>query len=1056
MFMSTILSKTIKTLSLLLSLCCFTSFQALAQADTIPQKMLERYTFRNIGPAGMSGRITAIKVAPSNEQVIYAGSASGGLWKSTNGGQSWGALFQNEAVSSVGALALDPQNPDVIYVGTGEGNPRNSLTSGYGLYQSIDGGKNWKCLGLEQTRNIHRILVHPYNPNILYVAAIGTPWGDSEHRGVYKSTDRGKSWKKILYKNERTGAAELIMDPQNPDKLMVNMWNHRRNPWFFKSGGDGSGLFVSFDGGESWQERTDKNGLPKGGLGRVGLAIAPSNTKRVYALVESKGNNAIYRSNDGGYNWKKVSEEDNIGNRPFYYAEIYVDPKNENRLFSLWTMLSMSEDAGKSWKVIAPYSSVHPDHHSFYIHPENPSYIIEGNDGGLNISRDGGKNWRFVENLPVAQFYHVNYDMDLPYNVYGGMQDNGSWKGPAYVWRRGGIRNSYWQELYFGDGFDVVPDLSDPRYVYAMSQQGYVGRIDTETGYSKLIRPVHPEAKELRYNWNAAIAQDPFEANTVYFGAQYVFKSTDKGENWDLISPDLTTNDSSKQKYGESGGLTYDVTGAETYTSILAIEPDKKEANVLWVGSDDGVLSLSRDGGKNWNSKLFSKLPGAAKGAWIPQVVASPHKAGAAFVVVNDYRRNNWKAYLYYTENYGKSFKRLASPDNIPGYVLSVVQDHLQPNLLFLGTNRGLYFSLNSGKSWQQWGKDFPTVPVTDLKIHPREGDLIAGTFGRSCQILDDLSPLRALAANKQEVLDAKVRAFDAPTAYQVRYKRADGTRFAANAIFQGDNRGQGARISFWSNITESDSIKAKKARLSIVNTDGDTIRTLYKNYKEGLNRVGWSLDGKSEAFPAKKAAIIDTTERGGLSVLPGTYKVWVRIGAYTDDVQLEVKSDPRIKYNMADQLAFHEQMRDFNKKVKVLRAASEELKRSKETLKSIKAIYKLREADSSKTAMLDSIKAVSKSLKTLEEKLYGKVVEGYYDQPNTIREQYGAARGYFDNLGGISSGGKVLLDKSIQSMEDYLKEVNAFYASEWKTFKIYVEQEKVSLFGESKTFKLE
>ncbi len=581
--------------------------------DTLPMKLLKNYSFRSIGPAGMSGRITAIQVAPHNKQIIYAGSASGGMWKSNNGGQSWEVIFNNEAVSSVGAIGLDPQNPDVLYVGTGEGNPRNSLTSGAGLYKSIDGGKHWILMGLEKTRNIHRVLVHPRNPQIIYAAAIGTPWGDSEHRGVYKSTDGGKQWKKVLYVNEKTGAAELIMDPVNPDKLMVSMWEHRRNPWFFKSGGAGSGLYVTFDGGEHWQKRTDKDGLPKGDLGRLGLAIAPSNTKRVYALVESKGNNAIYRSDDGGYKWSKVSEEDNIGNRPFYYAEIYVDPINENRIFSLWTMLSMSEDAGKSWKVIAPYSSVHPDHHAFFIHPEAPSYIIEGNDGGLNISRDGGKNWRFVENLPIAQFYHINYDMELPYNVYGGMQDNGSWKGPAYVWRRGGIRNSYWQELFFGDGFDVVPDLSDARYVYAMSQQGYVGRVDTETGYTKMIRPVHPDGEVLRYNWNAAIAQDPFDPSTVYFGAQYVFKSTDKGSNWTVISPDLTSNDSTRQTFGESGGLTYDVTGAETYTTILAIEPDKLERDVLWTGSDDGVLSLTRDGGAKWITNLYAKLPGAPK-----------------------------------------------------------------------------------------------------------------------------------------------------------------------------------------------------------------------------------------------------------------------------------------------------------------------------------------------------------------------------------------------------------------------------------------------------------
>ncbi len=1025
--------------------------------DTIPREKLKNYRFRSIGPAGMSGRITAIKVAPGNKQLIYAGSASGGLWKSANGGQSWKSLFSNEAVSSVGAIGLDPQNPDVLYVGTGEGNPRNSLTSGYGLYKSLDGGKSWTLMGLEKTRNIHRILVHPHNPQILYVAAIGTPWGDSEHRGVYKSTDGGKHWEKALYINERTGAAELIMDPKNPEKLMVSMWEHRRNPWLFTSGGENSGLYVSFDGGENWQQRTEKDGLPKGKLGRLGLAIAPSNTQRVYALVEHTGNNALYRSDDGGFKWFKVSEDDKIGNRPFYYAEIYVDPKNENRLFSLWTMLSMSEDAGKSWKVIAPYSSVHPDHHAFFIHPEDPSYIIEGNDGGLNISRDGGKNWRFVENLPIAQFYHINYDMELPYNVYGGMQDNGSWKGPAYVWRAGGIRNSYWQELYFGDGFDVVPDLEDARYVYAMSQQGYVGRIDTETGYTKLIRPVHPEGKTLRYNWNAAIAQDPFEPSTLYFGAQYVFKSKNKGSTWEVISPDLTTNDSTKQTFGESGGLTYDVTGAETYTTILAIEPDKREQHVLWTGSDDGVLALSRDGGKSWNTALFGELPGAPQGAWIPQIVTSPHKAGAAFVVVNDYRRNNWEAFLYYTENYGKSFRRLASPEKVPGYVLSVVQDPIAPDLLFMGTNTGLYFSLNKGKAWQKWGNDFPTVPVADLKIHPREGDLIAGTFGRSCFILDDLAPLRALAESKQKVMQQKLKAFAAPPAYQVKYRRADGTRFAANAMYAGENRNRGARLSFWSNVTEEDSLKAKKTKVYVLDSMRDTIRTLKHKYVPGLNRLNWPLDARSTPFPSRKDAIRDTNERGGMDILPGSYTLVFAMGPYRDSTSVEVKPDPRIAYRLEEQERHYALMQDLDKKVKVLHKATRQLKHSKETLKALRGILKLRAPDTTQNALLDSIKEMDKAIGRLEEKVYGKEVEGYYDQPHTLKEQYEAVRWYLnDNLSQPGEASQLLLAKTIKSMASFLEELNAFYETEWADFKAYIKKKEVSLFAESERFDLD
>ncbi|MGB0979316.1 MAG: WD40/YVTN/BNR-like repeat-containing protein, partial [Croceimicrobium sp.] len=396
----------------ILLIAAFLSLNLVYAQDSIPQKFLNDIEFRSIGPAGMSGRITAIKVDPRNENHIYAGSASGGLWESRNGGTSWDCIFNNEAVSSVGAIALDPHNPDLIWLGTGEGNPRNSNTGGAGLYRSLDGGKTWKLMGLEQSRHIHRVIVHPHQSNTIYVAAIGNPWADSEHRGVYKSTDGGESWERILYNNERTGAAEMVMDPQNPEKLIVNMWEHRRNPWFFKSGGKGSGLYITYDGGKTWEQKTEKHGLPKGELGRMGIAIAASQPDRIYALVEKKGKNALYRSDNGGAKWRMISQDENIGNRPFYYAEIYVDPQNENRVYSIWSVISRSEDGGKNWQVIAPYNYIHPDHHAFFIHPENPSYIINGNDGGLNISRDRGESWRFVNNLPLAQFYHISYDME--------------------------------------------------------------------------------------------------------------------------------------------------------------------------------------------------------------------------------------------------------------------------------------------------------------------------------------------------------------------------------------------------------------------------------------------------------------------------------------------------------------------------------------------------------------------------------------------------------------------------------------------------------------------
>ncbi|MFH0758775.1 MAG: hypothetical protein V2B15_15915, partial [Bacteroidota bacterium] len=539
-------------------------------SQSLDMDYLKGMKARNIGPGGMSGRVTSIDVERDDASIFYVGTASGGLWKTSNGGINFKPIFEKEEVASIGAVAVDPGNPDVIWVGTGEGNPRNSLNGGCGIYKSLDGGRNWNLLGLENTRHIHRIIVNPANTDVVYVGAIGSPWGPHSERGVYKTTDGGKSWKQILFINELTGVADMVMDPGNPDKLFVAMWEHQRWPWFFKSGGPGSGLHMTVDGGETWTKITEKEGLPKGELGRIGLAIAGGNSTYVYALVESK-KNAIYRSTDGGYSWEKRGDE-NIGDRPFYYADIYVDPTNENRVYSLYSQVNISEDGGKTFSTLIG-NNIHSDHHAWWIHPTNPAFMIDGNDGGMAITYDRGKNWRHVTNLPVSQFYHINVDMETPYNVYGGMQDNGSWRGPGYTWTGGGIINTYWDFLMGGDGFDVVPVPGDPTTCYAMSQQGNVRRVNLETGGTVDIKPAKTGEEELRFHWNAAIAQDPFDAGTIYFGSQFVHESTNRGDSWSTISPDLTTNDSTKQKFNESGGLTYDVTGAENHTTILAIAP---------------------------------------------------------------------------------------------------------------------------------------------------------------------------------------------------------------------------------------------------------------------------------------------------------------------------------------------------------------------------------------------------------------------------------------------------------------------------------------------------
>ncbi|MEO1434888.1 MAG: hypothetical protein AAFV80_05085, partial [Bacteroidota bacterium] len=766
---------------------------------------------RNIGPAGMSGRVTSIDVDPFDEDRILAGTASGGVWLSENGGISWEPIFDDAPVQSVGSLAFNPINSSEIWVGTGEGNPRNSMNTGEGIFKSIDGGKTWKRMGLEKTKTIHRILINPHDPNIVYVGSLGAPWGTNKERGVFKTVDGGANWEKVLYLNDSTGCADLILDPSNPNKLVAAMWTFGRKPWTFNSGGQDSGIYTTFDGGENWARRTDEHGLPKGKLGRIGLAIAPSSPNIVYALVESEKHNGFFKSTNGGINWKFVSK---TGNRPFYYNDIFVDPSNENRIFSLHSIVSRSEDGGRTFQAILPYvwnGGVHPDHHAFWVSSKNPDYMIEGNDGGLNISRDRGETWQFIENLPLAQFYHINHDMEIPYNVMGGMQDNGSWVGPSTIWKNGGIKNEDWQEVYFGDGFDVVPTPDDSRYVYAMSQGGYLGFIDRETGRSRSVSPVHPDSVRLRFNWNAGIAQDPFSNCGVYYGSQFVHYSQDCGQSWKIISPDLTTNDPDKQQQAKSGGLTLDVTDAENFTTILAIAPSPHNQSIIWVGTDDGNLQLTRDGGKNWTN-LSNRLPGMPAGSWIPQIVLSPHTAGEAFIVVNDYRRNNYTPMAFHTKDFGATFTRIVDRNQVHGHVISIVQDPVSPNLLFLGTDYGLYWSINKGKNWMKWMEGFPSVSTSDLKIHPRDPDLIIGTFGRAAWIMDDIQPLRDLAEQGKGMLNQPFKAFDAPDAYMAQYRSVEGMRFHADATFSARNKPRGALLTVWVKSSGKEDKKEPKA----------------------------------------------------------------------------------------------------------------------------------------------------------------------------------------------------------------------------------------------------
>lgn len=896
---------------------------AVSSQDPLDATLLAGMRCRSIGPAGMSGRVVSIDASATNRKLIWVGTATGGAWKSTNGGITFEPMFDDQPVASIGAVAICQSRPDVVWVGTGEGNPRNSASVGNGVYRTLDGGKTWKHCGLENSEHIGRIALHPDNADVAWVAALGRAWGENDERGVFKTTDGGATWQKVLFVDERTGAADLELDPRNPDKLFAAMWDFRRWPWSFRSGGPGSGLHVTRDGGGTWQRLGEDAGLPKGELGRIGVAIAPSDPSIVYALVEAE-KNALLRSDDGGLTFTVVNRENDIAPRPFYYADMRVDPERPHRIYNLHSTITVSDDAGRTFRPLVPFREVHPDHHAMWIDPNDAEHILDGNDGGVYESEDRGATWRFASNLALAQFYHLRVDMDVPFNVYGGLQDNGSWRGPNTVWENGGIRNHHWEEVGFGDGFDTLPDPRDSMQGYAMSQEGYLMRWNLRTGERKNIRPAQHDDTELRFNWNAGIAQDPFDAATIWFGSQFVHRSRDRGDSWELISNDLTSNNADWQKQRASGGLTLDVTGAENFCTIIAIAPSPVQQGVLWVGTDDGRLHVTRDGGTNWTN-VEGNLTGVPADTWIPYIEPSRFDAGAAFVVLDDHRRSNWTPYLLATTDYGATWKNLAGSD-VRGYCHCVAQDPVERDLLFLGTEFGLWVSVDGGGRWLQWHHGLPTVAVCGLLVHPRDHDLVIATHGRAAYVLDDVRPLRGL---RTATLNEPLHLFPVADAQQYTVRQTGASRFPGHGEFRGETRAYGALLTFVANgeglptrealekITPArggdDEDKAEddegnqdpvdKVEISILDADGTRLRKFERPVHRGLNRIAWDLSTDAPKTPRRPGGR-DNRDRGGPEVLPGTYTVRLRLGDHSAEQNVRVLGDPRLQVSRADREA--------------------------------------------------------------------------------------------------------------------------------------------------------
>lgn len=1027
-----------------------------ASAQKVNLEQFKNYKPRNIGPASMAGRVTAIDAQWSNPDIIYVGSASGGVWKTENSGTTWKPVFDEQPILNIGAIAIQQSNPDVVWVGTGEGNPRNSLNLGEGLFKSLDAGKTWKRVGLEKTRNIYRVVIDPTNPNTVYVAAIGNPFTPGPDRGVYKTTDGGTTWEKILFTNDTSGCADLVMDPKNPNKLFASMWQFQRTPWSSKSGGSGSGLFVTLDGGKNWKKITREDGLPDGPLGRIGVAIARSQPTRVYAKVEAT-KNGFYRSDDGGFKWTLVNNKPGeVTDRPFYYQQIYVDPVNENRIYDVHSTVTLSEDGGKNFTTLIPYSGIHPDHHTWWINPNDGNLIIEGNDGGIGLSRDRGATWKFDEQLPVGQFYHINTDNQLPYNVMGGMQDNGSWRGPAYTWTDGGIRNYYWDNLWGGDGFDVVSDPEDNNWVYAMSQGGSVGRYNVQTGLSESIRPPTPDAKtKMRFNWNAAIAVDPLDPKTVYFGSQFLNKSTDKGTTWDIVSPDLTTNDTTKQKQDDNGGLTLDITGAENYCTIITIAPSAKQKGVIWVGTDDGNVQLTKDDSKTWTN-FRGKIPGMPVGCWVPQIQASRYNAGEAFVVANDYRRGDFKPYIFRTKDYGKTWENILANKGINGYALCVIQDPAEPNLIFAGTEQGLWVSFDNGGTWQQWKNGYPSVSTFDMAIQEREADLVIASFGRALWVLDDIRPLRAIAATSGKALNKNLTVFDAPVAYEASYRNAPGYEWSTWGLYQGENREQGAMVSFFINPKDTASTKRKNDSMviKIYNEANELVRTLKSKADTGFNRIFWNFSKKGIRQPGSPKPRPNSPEPGGGVVYPGTYKMVVHKGKDADSTNIIVKADPRYDNPKAVYDAKEKFADRVNKSGAKLTEAIDRITDAEETIKKIEAQLRDTEGKNADT-LRKATKAINDSLKTIRNFIFGEPDERQgltRSNQVTVLQHYNQARfAPFQKLAAPGRNEENTLKIAEDAIAEAVQKVNTFFESKWADYQKLVESTQVKLFKEYK-----
>lgn len=936
-------------------------------SDTRPtfESAFARLEWRSIGPANMGGRAADVEGVPGNANIVYVATASGGLWKTVNAGVTWKPIFERQGTISIGDIALAPSNPDVVWVGTGESNVRNSVSFGDGVYKSPDGGKTWQHMGLKNTEHISAIAIHPQNPDIVYVGALGHAFAPNDERGVFMTTDGGKNWTKTLYIDGEHGVSDLEIDPTNPNILYAGMWSFERKPWTHRSGSEKGGLFRSIDGGRTWNKLT--NGLPKL-LGRIGVRVAPTNPNVVYAIVESK-EGTLYRSDDRGDTFKQVSKQSNIVSRGFYYTRVRIDPNNENHIYAVASGLFESIDGGKSFKSIT--GKVHIDYHAFWQDAKNPKRIWVGQDGGIAVTYDGGETWEAVYNMPLGQFYQIHADNRLPfYYVMGGLQDNGAWTGPSRTREPAGIMNDDWRMVSFGDGFYILNSPDDPEIYISESQGGNILRTDFRTREQQEINPWGRGSgagaalgEKFRFNWNAPILLSPHDKNTLYFGGNVVFKSTDFGKSWEQISKDLTTDDHDKQK--DAGGpVAFENSTAEYHTTIISLAESPVRKGQLWVGTDDGNLQITNDGGKDWDN-IIKSVSGLPSNSPVSHIEPSRTNAETAYVAFDRHMFDDFRPYIYKTGDGGKSWQNVAG--NLPAnaYVQVVREDPKNSNLLYAGSELGLFASYTAGREWIALNlKNLPNVSVHDILVHPRDNDLILATHGRSILIFDDATPIQQMTA---DILKRDVHLFS------VRPGLRFTTRFTRYGIgdkqFVGPNPPYGALITYYLKTKPDDKTNFK---IQIFDESNKLVQELEKPAKEkGMNRMTWNLRyGGAEVRrpPTEEETAFGGPPRGP-QVLPGNYTVRLTVGEKLLVQPIEVRLDPMLTVSPADlqaQLDLQMKLRDMqsaaNNALRFLDSIEDQLKHTQTTAKTLN-----KEPDKD---MMKALDEYIKELDALEDRL--------------------------------------------------------------------------------------